>query len=184
MRTTNLVQDVTRSTGGAPSEEPLYEFTPEQIEALEATRAKLNLTPEEREAFEERQRRLQAEIERWAAAETLEESQRMADRWWIEHIERPRAARRIAAARRAKTRPVRLVAVIRPRSRGAGRPRAAAARSSAASGDSGDDSDSEPPAAIRWRWASEASWQSFVASVESRDFEAELHRERMSGWTR
>ncbi|MGZ4172654.1 MAG: hypothetical protein ACXVRN_14930 [Solirubrobacteraceae bacterium] len=46
----------------------------------------------------------------------------------------------------------RLVAPIRPRPRGVGRPKAQAARSSARSGDSGD-SDPPPPAAERWRWA-------------------------------
>jgi hypothetical protein len=55
-------------------------------------------------------------------------------------------------------------------------------RSSARSGDSGsDDGESEPPAADRWRWASEAGWRSFVASIESRDFEREVHLERWSG---
>jgi hypothetical protein len=78
-----------------------------------------------------------------AAAETLEESQRRGAVAWAEQVERPRMLRRIAAARHAKTRPVRLVGVIRPRPRGAGRPRAQAARSSVRSGDSGDGLD--PP---------------------------------------
>jgi hypothetical protein len=59
-----------------------------------------------------------------------------------------------------------------------GRPSAQASRSSAKSGDSGDDSDPEPPAAERWRWASEASWRSFVKSIASRDFEREIALER------
>ena len=57
-----------------------------------------------------------------------------------------------------------------------------AGRSSARSGDSGsDDSGSEPPAADRWRWASEASWRSFITSTEARDFEHEVHLERWHG---
>jgi hypothetical protein len=76
--------------------------------------------------------------------------------------------------------PKRRTAAARQRER-----RSRAGRSSARSGDSGsDDSDSEPPAAERWRWASEASWRSFVASIRSRDFERELHLERMAGWSR
>ncbi len=74
----------------------------------------------------------------------------------------------------------------RARARGAGRPRAAATRSSAKSGDSGDDPPPPPvsPAAAPWRWASEAAWRSFVASVESRDVERELYLERMHEWSR
>jgi hypothetical protein len=69
----------------------------------------------------------------------------------------------------------------RARQRGAGRPKAQAARSSAASGDSGSDSDPPPPTVEPWRWASEASWRSFVASIERRDFEREVALERWRG---
>ena len=118
---------------------------------MEVSTPTIELTPAEREAFEERQRRLQEEFGRWAAAETLAEQERRADQWWLEHIERPRAARRISAARRAKTRPA---AVRAPRrtSGSSGSPRAQAARSSAASGDSPDGEPGEPePAAAHVR---------------------------------
>jgi hypothetical protein len=70
----------------------------------------IEFSPAEREAFEERQRQWQATLERIAAAPTLEEGQRIGDAWWREHIEQPRAARRIETARRlapAAARPTR-----------------------------------------------------------------------------
>jgi hypothetical protein len=59
----------------------------------------------------------------------------------------------------------------------AGRPKAQSSRSSARSGDSGDDPGPSDPA--DWHWSQPAGWGAFVASVQSRDFERELHRERM-----
>jgi hypothetical protein len=61
------------------------------------------------------------------------------------------------------------------------RPGARASRSSAQSGDSGDDPGSEPPAVEPWRWAYPGSWRAFVASVQSRDAEREIQRERQAG---
>jgi hypothetical protein len=59
--------------------------------------------------------------------------------------------------------------------------RSKAGRSSSRSGDSGsDDGGSEPPTVEPWRWASEASWRVFVASVKRRDFEDEVAIERWS----
>jgi hypothetical protein len=60
--------------------------------------------------------------------------------------------------------------------------RSRAGRSSARSGDSGDDPAEPDPDG--WRWRQPTGWGSFVASVQSRDFERELHRERMAGWSR
>jgi hypothetical protein len=176
--TAELVQDVTSGGGWTPEQREMLErvraFTPEErAAALEATRATLNFT---RAVFERRQRKSEALLLRMADS-TPEECVRLDDEFWRDL----RAENRIMAVRRAKTGAVRLVAVIRPRSRGAGRPRAQAARSSAKSGDSGDDAgDSEPPAVEPWRWASEASWLAFVESVQARDCEAEIGRERWS----
>jgi hypothetical protein len=78
----------------------------------------------------------------------------------------------VALARRAKKPAVRRANVS------SGRPRAQATRSSARSGDSPD------PDGPGWRWASEASWRAFVASVYSRDVERELERERLGWWSR
>jgi hypothetical protein len=88
------------------------------------------------------------------------------------HAERAAGAQVIAF-------PKHRTAVARQRER-----RSRSGRSSARSGDSGSDDGSEPPAADRWRWASDASWRSFVASIHSRDFERDVHLERMAGWSR
>jgi hypothetical protein len=172
MRTTNLVHDVTSTRGGAPPEKPLYKFTAEQVAALDATRAKLNFTPADRAAFKKRQRRTEALLQKMADS-TPDECVQLDDEFWRDL----RAENRIMSVRRGKTRPARLMAVVRPRSRGAGRPRAQATRSSAASGDSGDP---EPPDVEPWRWASLDSWRAFVESVNSRDFEDQVARERWS----
>jgi hypothetical protein len=93
--------------------EVLYEFTPEQIAALEETRRKLNFTPQE---VEERLRRTEADMEWMAAAATPGESERRAAQVWDAWVERPRARRRIAAARKVtpsrapRTRPLTLAA--------------------------------------------------------------------------
>jgi hypothetical protein len=50
----------------------------------------------------------------------------------------------------------------------------------ASSSSSDDPGDSEPPA-VDWRWASEASWRSFVESVRAWDVEREIQRERDGG---
>jgi hypothetical protein len=94
--------------------------------------------------------------------------------------ERPRAVRQWRLDGLRAQRITAAGATRHPRPRGAGRPRAAATRSSAASGDSGDDAgdDSAPPEP--WRWADPGSWRSFVASIQSRDFEREIARERWS----
>jgi hypothetical protein len=106
---------------------------------LEASTTTIELTPAEREAFEERQRKMQAGIERMAAAST-DEQQRIGDQLWAEAIERPRAARRIETARRvapAATRPTRPGRVTVKR-------RARAARTTTPSrGDPDDDPDEQ-----------------------------------------
>jgi hypothetical protein len=116
----------------------LYEFTPEQVKALEELRRKF--TPEELAALEEKQRRTQAALEWIAAADTLEEQQRRGDRVWAEQVERPRAARHIESARRvapAATRPTRPGRVTVKR-------RARAARTTTPSrGDPDDDPDEQ-----------------------------------------
>jgi hypothetical protein len=133
------------SDDGLP--EVLYEFTPEQVEALEELRQKLRqlLTPDELEAIKQRMDREQAAIERMAAAPTLEEQQRIGGELWAEHVERPRAARRIETARRvapAATRPTRPGRVTVKR-------RARAARTTTPSrGDPHDDPDE--PAEQTW----------------------------------
>jgi hypothetical protein len=134
------------STDWTPEQLELLErvrnFTPEErAAALEATRARLNLTPEERDELLERNART---IDWIAAADTPEEQERRGAQAWAEQVERPRMARRIAAAFRAKLRPVAARAPRRTNGP-AGRPRAAATRSSSRSGDSPDDGDSEPP---------------------------------------
>jgi hypothetical protein len=131
------------SDDGRP--EVLRELTSEQVEALEGLRRKVenhfrSLTPDELEAFKRRRRQQQAAIERIAAAATLEESQRIGDELWAEHVERPRAARRIETARRvapAATRPTRPGRVTVKR-------RARAARTTTPSrGDPDDDPDEQ-----------------------------------------
>jgi hypothetical protein len=108
---------------------------------LEASTTSIGFTPAEREAFEEQQRKMEAAIERMAAAVTLEESQRIGDQLWAEHVERPRAARRVETARRVApsttrpTRPGRVVVKRRSRSAKTGTP---------SRGDP-DDGDPEPP---------------------------------------
>ena len=47
-----------------------------------------------------------------------------------------------------------------------------------------DDADADAPAVEPWRWASNASWSSFVASIQARDFEREIARERWNGVAR
>jgi hypothetical protein len=125
---------------------------------LEASTTSIDFTSAEREALEERQRKMQAGIERMAAAATLEQQQRIGDQLWAEHVERPRAARRVQRARRVApsttrpTRPGRVV--VRRRSR-------SAKRGTPSRGDP-DDGDSEPPPSRRLdgrrdieTWASE-----------------------------
>jgi hypothetical protein len=95
-------------------------FTSDQVKALEETRRKLNFTPEE---AEEHLRRSQADLGRLAATDTPEEQRRIGAQVWAERIERPRAARRIQAARRVRrsghqsrpTRPRRVVVKRRVR---------------------------------------------------------------------
>ena len=69
-------------------------------------------------------RRTQAGLKRIAAAATLQEQQRIGAQVWVERVERPRAARRIEAARRvvlASARPTRPGRVtVKRRSRAAG----------------------------------------------------------------
>jgi hypothetical protein len=162
--TADLVQDDTSGGGWTPwtpeqraTLKRVRAFTPEQrAAALEATRA--SITPEERAVFEERQRRTEALLLKMADS-TPEECVQLDDEFWRDL----RAENRIMAVRRAKTRPVRLVAVIRPRSRGAGRPRAQATRSSAASGDSGDEPGDPEPLGDAWRWAHPRYWGEAMA---------------------
>jgi hypothetical protein len=136
------------STGRSPV--VAIDFTPEQAEALEATRAKLNFTPSEFAALKERQRKSEALLLKMADS-TPEESDRLAGQFFYEL----RAGRRISMARRAKTR---RSAVWAPRrtTRSSARPRAQAARSSAKSGDSGDDDPaplSRPEGRVAWAWS-------------------------------
>ena len=66
--------------------------TPERKgRAMKPSSTSIDFTPAEREAYEERQRRMQAAIERMAAAPTLEESQQIGARVWDEYVEQPRA---------------------------------------------------------------------------------------------
>jgi hypothetical protein len=93
----------------------------------------------EREALEQRQLKMQAGIERMAAAPTLDEQQRLGDQLWVETVERPRAARRIETARRvapAATRPTRPGRVTVKR-------RARATRTATPRGDPDDDPDEQ-----------------------------------------
>jgi hypothetical protein len=105
------------------------------------SRASIYSTQADHEAFEERQRQLEAEIERMAAAETLEEQQRIGERAWANAVERPRAARRIGTARmhspaqRRPTRPGRVVVARRTRT---------STKTAPTRGDP-DDDPSEPP---------------------------------------
>jgi hypothetical protein len=117
-------------------------FTPERRKAaLEATRA--SITPEERTEIEIRQRQHEKLSNRLAATETLEEQQQqLADELYPRFDAWVRTRNQIKAR---LARAPRLVAIIRPRPRGAGKPRAQAARSSAASGDSGDPDLDDPP---------------------------------------
>jgi hypothetical protein len=101
-------------------------LTPEQVEALEALRRKLE---PHREFLERRQRQSQADLERHGA-----------DWWWREYIERPRAARRIETAQRvapAVSRPTRPGRITVKR-------RARAARTSTPSRGDPDDDPDEP----------------------------------------
>jgi hypothetical protein len=118
------------------------QFTAEEIEALEALRAKF--TPEELAEIERRQRESAKLKARLAATETLEQQQQLADELCPRFDAWIRARNRIQST---PTRAPRFAAVIRPRPRGTGgRPRAQATRSSAKSGDSGEDSsDSDEP---------------------------------------
>jgi hypothetical protein len=72
----------------------------------------------------------------------LEEQQQLADELYPRFDAWVRTRNQIKAR---LARAPRLVAIIRPRPRGAGKPRAQAARSSAASGDSGDPDLDDPP---------------------------------------
>jgi hypothetical protein len=80
------------------------------------------------QALEEQQRKMQAGIERMAAASTLEEQQRIGDQLWAEYVERPRGVRRVQTARRVApstsrpTRPGRVVVNRRSRSAKTGTP--------------------------------------------------------------
>jgi hypothetical protein len=88
---------------------------------------------------------MQAEIERIAAANTLEEQQRIGDQLWAEHVERPRAARRVQTARKVAptttrpTRPGRVTVKRRSRSTKTGTP---------TRGD--PDGDPDPPGGQTW----------------------------------
>jgi hypothetical protein len=141
------------STDWTPEQLELLErvraFTPEErAVALEAGRTSLNFTQEESDELLEQNAR---SIDWIAAADTPEEMEHRADQVWAERIEHPRMARRIAAAFRAKLRPM-VVRAPRRANGASGRPRAAAARSSAKSGDSPGDADlaDEPPAPGCW----------------------------------
>jgi hypothetical protein len=130
------------SDDGLP--EVLYEFTPEQVKALEELRQKF--TPHELEAIKQRMEREQAAIERMAGAVTLEEQQRIGDELWAETVERPRATRRIETARRAApaaTRPTRPGRVTVKR-------RARASRTATPSRGDPDDGDPEPADGSLW----------------------------------
>jgi hypothetical protein len=95
----------------------------------------------------------------------------------VQAFRKSRAYRR--EVRRLRPAPIMTTRRARPRGR---RERRHVARATS-SADPGSDSDPEPPAAERWRWASEASWRAFVASVYRRDFEREIARERAQGWS-
>jgi hypothetical protein len=85
------------------------ELTAAERQALEQTRRKLNFTEAERAEHAERQRRSEALFQRMARG-GREERERLADGWWRENVERPRAARRIQRARKevpAPTQPTR-----------------------------------------------------------------------------
>jgi hypothetical protein len=121
-------------------------FTAEQAEALAELRQKLDFTPEE---VEERQRRTQAALEWIAAADTLEEQQHIGGRLWAEHVEGPRATRRVETARRVApvaTRPTRPERATR-----IGRTKAAARTTTPARGDPAEDDDPhDGPWALTW----------------------------------
>jgi hypothetical protein len=63
-----------------------------------------------------------------------------------------------------------------PRQRGRREARHVATQTSSA-----DPGESEPPAVDPWRWASEASWRSFVESIRAYDVERQIQRERDGG---
>jgi hypothetical protein len=101
----------------------------------------VKLTPADCARIEEKRRKVEAEIDRMGDAATLEEQQRMGDRLWAEHVEKPRGARRVQTARRVApssarpTRPGRVAVKRRSRSMKTGTP---------TRGDP-DDGDPEPP---------------------------------------
>jgi hypothetical protein len=132
-----------------------YEFTAEQVKALEEMRRRLNFTPAE---VEERLRKGQAWLEWIAAADTLEDQRRRGAVAWTEMVERPRAARRIGVAAKVTYTPIRRVM---PRPRGAGRPAARPSSNGSRAGPSDDPDDPEPPrrrpleprySLRRWAW--------------------------------
>jgi hypothetical protein len=104
-----------------------------------ASSTSIDLTPEE---IEEKQRQTQATLKRIAAADTLQEQQRVGNQVWAEMVERPRAARRIQAARTPRivheSRPTRPGRVTVKR-------RARAARTTTPSRGDPDDDPSDPP---------------------------------------
>jgi hypothetical protein len=123
---------------------------------MQPSDATIEFTPAEREMIERRQRQAQAELARIAAADTLEEQQRLGTEAWARLIERPRAARRVEASRRrtpAPARPTRPGRVVVKR-------RARAARTTTPSrGDPDDDPDEPPGHPWRsWRDAWALTW--------------------------
>lgn len=142
----------------------LYEFTADEVEALAATRAKLNLSPAELEEINEHQRRQQALFADMADA-SLEEQERLADLAW-DKMKRPATAlpddapkslrnlgrfyeRRHARHIRRHLRVVKPRSGQRQREHRPAETRRAASSSSTSSADPGSDSDGsdgpEPP---------------------------------------
>jgi hypothetical protein len=116
---------------------------------------------------------LQAQERHRRAVEALTPLQRHT---YERHLLRRRPARKVAGNVLLFPQP----REVRARQR---RRREQAARSSAKSGDSGsDDGESEP--AADWHWATPPSWQGFVRSIRSGDFEQEIARERNAGYGR
>jgi hypothetical protein len=124
--------------------------------ALGRTWAKFS--PEEREALMERQRRFEAKL---AAAATPEEASRIAQREWVETVERPRAVRRVAAA--LKLVPARTNGrEARPATNG--RRRGSRRTTSARAGP--DDDGPEPPPPSWWRHTDDELLAGFLAGAE------------------
>ena len=154
---------------------------------MKPSTASLQFTKAELAQIKRRQRESAKLIARLAATETLEQQQQLANELCPRFDDWIRGRNRIQST---PTRRPRAVANITPRARAREhRPagsRRASSSSSTSSQDPGSDSDPEPPAVDLWqrRWASDTAWLNFVRSVQSRDFERELHLERMRGVSR